>query len=283
MARTIQEIQNEIFANIAANENLSALNSVSKFAIYRLFVYVVSYSIWVLETLYDSHLAEVQNLLANQKSGGKPWYRTKALAFQYGFDLIPDTDVFLNGDATEEEIEASKIVKYSAVTEATESSRVVIKIAGETDGTLAPLSDAEIEAFEAYIQEIRYAGVKTTIINYLPDQLYLTIRIKRDALVLDANGMNILPGPDGGAFPVNDAIMSFMKELPFNGELMLSALVDKMQLVPGVLDATVIGASSSWIDPDIDGYGTPQPIYISKIAESGYFEVVTFDNISYVV
>ena len=74
-----------------------------------------------------------------------------------------------------------------------------------------------------------------------------------------------------------------MKELDFNGELRLSALVDKIQSVPGVKDATLISAESSWIDPASNGYGTPQPIFISKIAESGYFEIVTFDTIAYVV
>lgn len=279
MARKITEIQNEIFANITANENLAMLNSTSKVAIYRLFVYVVAFSIWLLETLFDTHTAEINTKLANQKSGNKAWYRTKALAFQYGFDLVSDTDVFDNGNATDEVIEASKIVKYSAVNEATESSRVIIKIATETDGVLSPLSIAQLAAFDAYINEVRYAGVQITTINYLPDQLHLTIQIKRDALVLSATGMSII----NANYPVNDAIEEFMKELPFDGELRLSALVDKLQVVPGVLDATIVGASSAWINPETNGYGAAQPIFISKVAESGYFEVVTYDAISYVV
>jgi hypothetical protein len=90
-------------------------------------------------------------------------------------------------------------------------------------------------------------------------------------------------GTDGGGYPVTEALKEFMKELDFNGELRLSALVDKLQVIPGVLDATVLSAKSSWIDPALNGYGTPQPILISKVAVSGYFEIVTFDNINYVV
>jgi hypothetical protein len=93
----------------------------------------------------------------------------------------------------------------------------------------------------------------------------------------------IKKGIDGGGYPVQEALQEFMKELEFNGELKLSALIDKIQLVPGVLDATVLDAKSSWIDPALGGYGVPQPIFISKVAESGYFEIVTFENISYVV
>lgn len=280
MARQLTTIQNEILASISANENLVMLNSASKVAIYRLMIYVVAYAIWLHETFFDQHTAEINEKLANQKAGTLAWYRTKALNFQYGFDLIPDTDVFDVTGATDEEIEDSKIIKYSAVNEAQDSSRVILKIAGETDGVLTDFDDpAQVEAIAAYIDEIRVAGVQVTIINYKADKLYLSLQIKRDTLVLTETGMSKLDGN----YPVNEALEEFMKELDFNGELRLSALIDKIQAVPGVKDATVISASSAWIDPALNGYGVAQPISISKIAESGYFEIVTFDNITYEV
>ncbi|MBP4140129.1 nucleotidyltransferase, partial [Flavobacterium geliluteum] len=208
------------------------------------------------------------------------WYRTMALRFQYGFDLAPQKDYFDNGTATPEQIESSKIIKYSAVNEAQDSSRVIIKIAGEVDGELSDFDElAQVEAIENYFKRIKIAGTVITIINYKADQLYLIMQIKRDALVLNETGMSKL----NGNYPVNEALEEFMKELDFNGELRLSALVDKIQLVPGVLDATLLSAQSSWINPELNGYGEPQPIFISKVAESGYFKIVTFDNISYVV
>jgi hypothetical protein len=279
MARSITEIQDEMFMNIAANDNLAALNSQSKSAIYRLFVYIVAYSIWVLEVLFDTHKSEIDTALYNQKSGTLPWYRTMALAFQYGFDLQIDSDKFDNGTATEEEIEASKIVKYAAVNESTEDSRVIIKIAGEdTNKVLSPITSDQLSAFEAYIKEVRYAGVKVTTINYLPDRLYLTMQIYRDPLVIDAYGNSIR-----GGRPVEDAITAYMKELPFNGELVLAHLVDKLQTVDGVKIPNIVAASSSWIDPALNDYGTPQPINVKVIPVSGYFEMQTFDNITYVV
>lgn len=220
-------------------------------------------------------------MIYNQKSGRVSWYKTMALNFQYGFDLVQDKDYFNNGNATQEAIEASRIIKYAAVNESDNESRVIIKIAGETDGSLSHFTDLnQVEAIEAYFKEIKWPG-KITIINYKADRLYLNIQIKRDALVLNNQGMSILDGN----YPVVEALKEFMKELDFNGELKLSAMVDKMQGIPGVLDATVLSAQSAWIDPLLagDGYGVPQPINISKVAESGYFEIVTFDTISYVV
>jgi hypothetical protein len=279
MARSITQIQQGIFDGITANENLAALNSTSKVAMYRLIVFVVSFAIFLFEQLLDTHTAEINDKLANQKAGTLPWYRTMLLRFQYGFDLLPDSDTFDNAAATQEQIELSEIVKYAAVNEAAESSRVIIKIAGETAGVLSPLTEPQKEAVDVYVNEFRIAGVECTVINYLPDRLFLNIQIKRDALLLDAAGMSIL----NANHPVNEAIQEFMKELPFDGELRLSALVDKLQKVAGVLDATLLAAQSSWINPETNGYGTPQPIFIAKIPESGYYQVVDYNSITYVV
>ncbi|GGA84754.1 hypothetical protein GCM10008015_26920 [Flavobacterium palustre] len=289
MARSKKQIKAEITTPFMANETLAAKYGFAVGASFdaefslvtleNILFEIVALALFIHEQFFDQHTIEVNERLANEKAGTLPWYRTMALRFQYGFDLLPDTDVFDNGDATAEQIEASKIIKYAAVNEAQDSSRVILKIAGETDGVLTDFDNPlQVEAIEAYINEIRVAGVPVTIINYKADKLYLNLRIKRDRLVLNESGMSKLDAN----YPVNEALQEFMKELDFNGELKLSALVDKLQVIPGVLDATVISASSAWIDPALDGYGVPQPIFVSKIAESGYFEIVTFDNIEYV-
>lgn len=240
---------------------------------------IIAYAFFVHEQLFGEHVKEVDDKIFNQKSGRPSWYKTMALKFQFGFDLVTDKDYFDNGDATDEEIEASKIIKYCAVIESETESRLIIKIATEIDGVLSNFIDpTQVEAIEAYFKEIKWPG-KITIINYQADNLYLNLQIQRDALLLDANGLSIL----NGNYPVKEAIAEFMKELTFNGNLRLSALVDKLQLISGVIDATVLSAQSSWIDPETGGYGIPQPIFISKIAESGYFKVVNYDSIAYVV
>ncbi|MCV9929529.1 nucleotidyltransferase [Flavobacterium sp. LS1R49] len=292
MARKQTEIKKEITTSFMSNAVLATnygfpINAnfedvFSKVSIENILFEIVAFSTWTLEVLFDFHKKENDEKIANQKSGTLPWYRTMALLFQYGFDLVKDKDYFNNEGVTDEQIEASKIIKYAAVAETDESdnkSRVIIKIAGETNGKLSPITLDQKTTFEkTYIKDIKWAGISVTVINYLPDKLYLNIQIKRDALVLDKNGMSILYAN----FPVNDAIMEYMKELPFDGDLRLSALVDKLQIIPGVLDATILSAESAWINPQIDDYDNPQPIFISKIPVSGYFEVVTFDNIKYV-
>lgn len=278
MARSLDQIFNELIARKESEIQLDVLSSNSKTSIWRLWLYVVDFAIWTMENLFDTHKSEVSTILSELKPHTKRWYRNKALAFQYGFDLYPDTDVFVNDGFTEEQIEASKIIKYSAVTEAVNESRLIIKIASE-DGNkeLAPITEGQKESFDAYIEEIRDAGVKVTVINYLPDLLKLIAIIYYDPLVLTSEGVSILTGKK----PVEIALKEFMKELPFNGELILAHLVDKLQKTEGVTIPHLVNAASSWIDSNGTTYGTFENISVKKIPVSGYFKIETFDNLQY--
>lgn len=277
MARTIQLIQQEIFDSITANENLAGLTSTSKTAIWRLFVFIVAYSVWILENLFDTHKSEVDAIIDAKMPHRPSWYRTKALAFQYGFDLIEDTDKYDNTGYTDEEIEDSKVIKYSAVTKS--GGQLYIKVATETAGVLAKIPVEQKAAFDAYIEEITDCGVKYLVINKNPDILLLTLQVFRDPLVLNENGMSIL----NGNYPVEEAINEYMKELPFNGELVLAHLVDKLQLVDGVRIPNIVNAETQIYDGGTNAYLAAQPITVKTVPDSGYFTVPNFDNVTYVV
>lgn len=289
MARTISEIKKELTDNYMRDAVVQTKygftadavfqQQFSKISIENILFDLFAFASWTTEKLFDIHKEEVTNLLTEQKSGTLNWYKTKALLFQYGFDLQTDSDLFVNGTATQEQIDNSKIVKYAAVNETTSNSRIVLKIAGETNNILSPITNDQYDAFVAYINEVKFAGVTITTINYLPDRLLLDIVIYRDPLVIDAAGSSII----NGGKPVEAAIKEYMKELPFNGELVLEQLVDKLQQVEGVKIPHLRSASSSWIDADTQGYTTIKPIYVKTVPVSGYFEVLDFSKITYVV
>ena len=268
MARTIQEIQELIYQAKTQEPALNELNSASKVAIWRLWVYIISVAIWSLEKLFDLHRTDIDKRLAELTPHTARWYRNKALAFQYGFDLLPDSDKFNNTGHTEEQIEASKIVKYSAVVES-EDGRLIVKIATESDGRLLPITEDQHNAFKGYIAEIKDAGVRATVINYLPDKLVLNLDVYYDPLILDSNGMDIL----SAKLPVKEAIEIYLKHLPFNGELIVAHLVDALQAVNGVKIPHLKEVTTAWIDPNTRGYGSFENINVSQIPYSGYFEV----------
>nr|DAS47468.1 MAG TPA: Baseplate structural protein [Caudoviricetes sp.] len=277
MARSIQEIQNLILQAKAQEPALNELNSTSKVAIWRLWVYIIAVAIWSLEKIFDIHRADIDKRLAELKPHTARWYRSKALAFQYGFDLLPDSDTFNNQGHTEEQIEASKIVKYSAVVESPNEGRLIVKIAGEQGEQLQPITDAQKQAFESYLQEIKDAGVRLSVVNYQPDILHLQMKIVYDPLVLDSNGQSIT-----NAFnPIERTIKAYLKKLPFNGELVLAHLIDALQQAEGVKIPHLVLAQSKNITSSGE-YGAFETIEISKIPTAGYFTIDNFNDITYV-
>ncbi|KQT17434.1 nucleotidyltransferase [Chryseobacterium sp. Leaf404] len=267
--RTLDEIFNSLLERKTTYPALDVLDSTSKVSIWRNMLWVFAFAVYVHEQIFQAHRTEVAQIINDEKSHTLRWYKKMSLAFQYGFSLIVDSDQFNNENHTDDEIEAAKIVKYCAVTESENDSRLIIKIATESGNILQPVTADQKEAFEYYISEIRDAGVQATVINYLPDKLQLFLQIKRDPNVLDSSGVSILYGNQ----PVNDALNQFRKELPFNGELILNKLVDKLQIIEGVVNPHLINVKTAWIDADAGTYGNFENIEISKIPVSGYFEI----------
>lgn len=292
MARKVSEIKSNIAQNFMSNQfiassygldpNASFENQFSILSFENQLFTVMALVIFTLELIFDTHKAEIDTALANQKKGSKLWYRNMALDFQYGFDLITDSDQFNNTGYTAEQIEASKIIKYAAVTESDAESRLIIKVATENAAeVLAPINETQKLAFDYYIDEINYAGVKYTIINYAPDRLQLNLTIKIDPKVIDTSGTKILmSATDVGTKPIETALAEFMKELPFDGKLVLNALIDKLQSVEGVVNPILNAASTSWIDVNTQGYGSMQSIYGEVLPVAGYF-TWSLDNVEY--
>lgn len=276
---SVERFKNEMIAAKNAEENLIELNSNSKTSIWGLIFYCAAYAMDVLYQMYLLHRKEIDEKIANQKTHRLAWIQQMYLKFQYGFELKDESDQFDNDAATLEEIEAAKIIKYCAVNESSSSREVIIKIATETDNELAPLPQDKMEAVIEYTKRIKGAGVPYRVINYLPDRLKLNLRIYRDPLVLNANGMDITTGK----FPVEDALQEFMKELPFNGQLRLQDMANKLEQVKGVDLVSVDLAQSCWINASTNNYGDWTTIDVRKIPESGYFKIEDFNGIRYEV
>ncbi|WP_163444923.1 nucleotidyltransferase [Flavobacterium columnare] len=280
MARTIEEIHGTILANIATHPDLQELNSTSKVAIYRLFVYIVAVAIWIMEQLFSIHKTQIDTAIYEYKPGTPRWYRNMALAFQMGFNLLPNDDQFDNTNATPEQIEASKIVKYCSIPEeGVESSRLIIKIAGEQGDTLRKLSDSELAGFKDYIKKIRYAGVKHLIVNNPADKLLLQMQIFVNPLVIGNHGVNIRTGSKS----VELALKNYLKRLPFDGELIINDLIATLRAVDGVENVNITSIQSSKYNNDTRSYESFKSINIKTIPEAGYFELDNQSSLNYVV
>lgn len=266
MARTINVIKKEITDSFIQNDTVIGMYDIdsaksfedqfSKVSIESIVFYVVAVAIWTLEKLFDLHRDEVTALLNASKPHRLLWYVQKTKAFQFGRALVTDSDAYDNTGVTDEQIEAERVVKYAAAVE--QSGRIIVKVAGSGTEGREPLAIDQKAALEAYLKEIKDAGVQVELINQLPNAFAATIDIYYDPMILSAS----LASLANGGNPVLEAINDFIANLPFNGEYRNSALIDRLQSVPGVVIPELHLSS-------IDG----APVLAKATPASGYMKI----------
>lgn len=271
MARTITTIYDSLIAEKNSNSVLSALQpsvddaqtllsdltSTSKVARWRLMLWVVAFGIWIHEALWDETKKEIEQIAANVVPGTTRWYARIALQFQLGYQLL-----YLNDKFQYAQVDANaQIVKRAAAIDL--NGQVLIKVAKIVSNQVTPLTTTELAAFEAYINQIKYAGVATIIVSRNADLLKLVANVYYDPQVLDANGQII----NTASKPVEDAINAYVSGLPFNGELLLSKLVDAIQAAQGVKDVVIVSAHSKV------GTGPYNPIAVSYTSDAGHMAI----------
>ena len=268
MARTIQEIYDSIIAEKESfssldgllplgtdyNSLLSELSSVSKVAVWRLWAYVIAWFSWVLETLWDHHKIEVEEIAARAKYGSLPWYVDQAKLWQNG-----DVLTYIDGFPGYAIVDASKrLVTQASANEDSFPAQVFLKVAQGID-PLTPLSAQDLTEFTAYINQVKPAGIKVIVSSLNADTLRVDMTIGYDP-ILD---------PTDVEQAVIDAINAYLKSLPFDGRFTRLAFEDAIQAVTGV----------KTISPTtLEGFQGAVVSLISQeyVAQAGY---MTFDEV----
>lgn len=216
--------------------------------------------------LLEQHKKDVTELLHENKAHKNQWYATMAKRFRYGYRLNTDTDTYDDSNLTEEQIEASRVVKFAAAVQPRDRSILYIKVATVAGGRKQPLATVQLAALRSYlVDEVADAGVRIEIINAPADEMRLEIDIYYNPLVLDDAGSRL----DGsGGTPVQDAIRKYLGNLPFNGLYTNQSLIDVLQAVEGVEQAELLGAWSRY-----GAYTGYQPINARSIPHAGYYTV----------
>ena len=258
-------IANEAIRSIyGLDSSLNFEQQFSKASIESILFFAIAESQDVNFQMMDEKKSEINALLNSYRPHRPNWYAAKALLFQFGINLIPDTDYYDNSNRTIEEIEAMQIVKYAAATETADKSITYIKVATETNGQKQPLNQAQLTAFKQYISDISDAGVRIVVINDIADDMQLQIDIYYNALILDSSGKRLDGSTDT---PVQDAIRNYMQNLEFNGMYKNVSLIDTLQKVDGVEIPELKHAASKY------GNYSFTPINAREVAHAGYYQI----------
>lgn len=231
------------------------LSLYSNASIENIILYIVSYCAYVIEVLFDEVKSEIETEITNQVPGSLQWYVKKLKEFRYNY-TINDLGEYNNNNISEVELQNALVVKHAVALEDTVTGSLVLKVAGDNNGERAPLPPIQQTALEDYIMRIKYAGVRTQLINQEGNTFNCTVDIWYDPLLL----------PSDVITNCRAVIDNYIKNLPFNGEYSNMALTDKLQAVEGV--KVVELTESSYIDN-----GEEKSIVAKVRPYAGYFNV----------
>lgn len=238
MARTTEEIRQSIGNHFISQSVIQQAygivpgssfdNVFSKVSFESILFFTIATGIHAIEVLFDTHKQWIDKRAKELKWGSLAWYVTMLKSFQYGDSLVFQNDVYEYSSI----YPANLIVKLAAATES--GNQILLKVAGDDgSGNAIALTTPQLDALRAYVKKMKPPGIKVNTVSRDPDLLMIHYHVYIDALVLDANGALI---SDPNIKPVEQAINSYIKNLPFNGVFSVTEQTDKIQQATGVVN-----------------------------------------------
>lgn len=227
MARSIATIQAEMDAQQALQTGLSGLNSPSQAAIYTLWKYIMSVSIFTMETLWDLFRVELEEISGATPTGTVAWVQRQVLLFQFSLatpqvvQLIDFVPSYIIVD------EALQIITRASV-KTLPNKTVSVKVAKSEPPV--QLSVAEINSLVSYLEDIGHAGVQFSTTSLVSDKLFLEAEIFFEGQYSSTISATVI-----------SAIETFLSEIPFDGSVRVMSLIDAVQAVEGVTDIIITG------------------------------------------
>jgi hypothetical protein len=281
MARTLQEIQEEMKAQWMAQPSLRELYGFTgeesfdtlfpAVSIERMLVFIFSTGSWILESIWDRRRGELEALMREQQVLTLPWYYAKVKEYRSGRTLVWNPVTFgwqyADGDAADE------IVKFVAVRNVEmEGGATALRVLVSGTGKV-PLT-ADLDAITAYIKKVGGAGIHYEVVSAAPDALGFTIDVYYDPTLMRESGALI---SDPERTPVEDAIRAYLDGIEYGGVFYATKLVDAIQEVEGVLDVELKGITVNGEAPE-DGMRRIESVSGSfTVSEGG------FANVNYLV
>lgn len=227
MARSIEQIETDLKSN--SPEIISNLNTERTTSVLGAIFYAVAFAIYIVETIFDQHKVEIDNIIKQRQPGTREWYAAKSLEYKGGvpYSVVDNQIVF------EDEVADFTIARVS-VREVADSDNlgfIRLKVAKEVDSVLEPLTGTEKALFTSYIEDVKFVGTPIEIVSVPPNKLRVDASVFYDpAYSVDEIRQNI-----------NDALNNYMATLRFDAMVYNSEIFDTLYHTEGVRDVELSG------------------------------------------
>ena len=185
MSRTLTEIYNEAVETRSKYLELTELTNDSKMSIINAFTWVTAAAIYSFETLLDVFTTDIAKTFTQRINGTSAYYANAMLKWQYGDDLIINDEGTAFHYATEDTTKRliTHVSYQEYYNEEFKDNILILKVATGEGSSLSQLSDEELIAARAYLNQIKFAGVKCNVVSRRGDVLVPRVTVYYDGAI----------------------------------------------------------------------------------------------------
>lgn len=256
MSRTLTEIYNEAVETRNKYLELTELTNDSKMSIINAFTWVTSTVIYSFETLLDVFMTDISTIFNSRINGTPAYYANAMLKWQFGDELVINDEgtsfSFAQEDTTKRII--SHVSYQEVYSEEYKDDVLILKVAtGEAD-SLSRLTDEQLIAARAYLNQIKFAGVKCNVISRKGDVLVPRVTVYYDGAVSKEELYDA----------IDQSLIQFVNDMQFDSLLYAQKVIDAIQKTEHVTDV--------WINPEASA---SQGIFIAQYDDDDHLGELT--------
>ena len=231
MSRTLTEIYNEAVETRNKYLELTELTNDSKMSIINAFTWVTAATIYSFETLLDVFTTDIAKTFTQRINGTSAYYANAMLKWQYGDDLIINDEGTAFHYATEDTTKRliTHVSYQEYYNEEFKDNILILKVASGEGRSLSQLSDEELIAARAYLNQIKFAGVKCNVVSRRGDVLVPRVTVYYDGAITKEELYD----------NIDTALIDFIVNMKFDSLIYSQKIIDAIQKVEHVTDVHI--------------------------------------------
>ncbi|MCR2005515.1 hypothetical protein NSB20_08240 [Bacteroides acidifaciens] len=231
MSRTLTEIYNEAVETRSKYLELTELTNDSKMSIINAFTWVTAAAIYSFETLLDVFTTDIAKTFTQRINGTSAYYANAMLKWQYGDDLIINDEGTAFHYATEDTTKRliTHVSYQEYYNEEFKDNILILKVASGEGRSLSQLSDEELIAARAYLNQIKFAGVKCNVVSRRGDVLVPRLTVYYDGAITKEELYD----------NIDTALIDFIVNMKFDSLVYSQKIIDAIQKVEHVTDVHI--------------------------------------------
>lgn len=236
MSRTLTEIYKEVTDTRNKYLELTELTNDSKMSVINAFAWVVSSAIYSFETLLDVFMTDIATVFNSRINGTPDYYANAMLKWQCGDSLI------INDEGTSfsyaQEDATKRIISHVSYQEIYNSDYkddvLILKVATGNGSDLSRLSDTQLVSARAYLNQIKFAGVKCNVVSRKGDVLVPRVTVYYDGAVSKEEMYDA----------IDKSLTNFIADMKFDSLVYAQKIIDAIQKTEHVTDVYINSEAS---------------------------------------